>query len=90
MANKAVIKMLSKYLDYNNVFLFGLIIKLFENISINKYIIELIKSKQLSYRPIYSLRLIELETLKTYIKIYLKTKFIWFSKFFVGISIFLN
>lgn len=45
-----------------------LVIKLFENIGINKYIIELIKGKQLSYRPIYAFSLIKLDTLKTYIK----------------------
>lgn len=47
-----------------------------ENISINKYAIELIEDKQLPYGPIYSLSPIELEILKTYIKIHLKTGFI--------------
>lgn len=39
-------------------------------IRINKYTIILIKSKQLLYKPIYSLSLIELKILKTYFKIF--------------------
>ncbi len=42
-----------------------------ENIGMNKYAIKLIEGKQPSYRPIYVLSPIELEILKTYIKIYL-------------------
>ncbi len=47
-----------------------------ENISINKYTIELVKGKQPPYGPIYALSPVELETLKAYIKTHLKTKFI--------------
>ena len=54
---------------------------------LNKHAIELKGGKQLFYRPIYSLRLVELETLKIYIKTYLKTGFIWSSKFSVGAPI---
>ena len=43
--------------------------------SINKYIMKLIEEKQLFYRLIYALNLIELETLKTYIKTHLETRF---------------
>ena len=50
--------------------------KLPENTGINKHAIELQDGKQPPYRPIYSLRPIELETLKTYIVTYLKTGFI--------------
>ena len=39
----------------------------------NKYTIKLVEGKQLLYKQIYSLRQVELENLKTYIKIYLKT-----------------
>ena len=42
----------------------------------NKYIIKLIKKKQQPYKPIYTLSLVELETLKVYIKTQLKTGFI--------------
>ena len=58
-------------------------IKLAENTEINKYAIELIDSKQSLYGPIYVLSPIELKTLKTYIKTYLKTGFIRSSKSFV-------
>ena len=42
--------------------------KYLENSRMNKYAIELEKSKQLSFRPIYNLGLVELKTFKTYIK----------------------
>lgn len=45
-------------------------------IRINEYAIELIDGKQSFYKPIYTLSLIELETLKTYIEAHLKTGFI--------------
>ncbi len=51
-----------------------------ENTNMNKHIIELIEGKQPPYGPIYALNPIELETLKTYIKTHLKTRFIWPSK----------
>lgn len=50
--------------------------KLLENTGINKYTINQVEGKQLLYRLIYSQKLIKLETLKIYIKIYLKTRFI--------------
>lgn len=50
--------------------------KLSENISINKYAIKIIKTKQLPYKTIYALNLIKLEILKIYIETYLKTRFI--------------
>lgn len=46
----------------------------------NKYTIKLVEDKQLSYGSIYNLELVELENLKIYIKIYLKTRFIQISK----------
>ncbi len=45
LTDKALIKILSKYLDYINIFLFNLMIELPQNILINKYVIILIKSK---------------------------------------------
>lgn len=51
-------------------------IERFKNTDINEHTIKLVKGKQPSYRLIYILSLVELETLKTYIKIYLKTRFI--------------
>lgn len=68
LADKALTKVLSKYLDYADVFLFDLAIELLENTGMNEYIIKLIKGKQPPYRPIYKLKPIELEILKTYIE----------------------
>lgn len=51
-----------------------------EQTEFNQHVIELEKSKQPPYRPIYSLGRVELETLKTYIKTHLKTGFIQSSK----------
>ena len=58
-----------------------------KNTYINQYTIKLQNDKQPRYGPIYSLESVELETLKTYIKTYLKTGFIWSSKFSAGIPI---
>ena len=48
-----------------------------KNTGINKHAIKLQDGKQPPYVPIYSLGLVELETLKTYIKTHLKFGFIW-------------
>ena len=85
--DKAVIKVIPKYENYADIFSFDLSIKLPENSGINKYAIEVQNGKQPSYGPIYSLRLVKLEALKTYIKTYLKTGFIWSSKFLAGAPI---
>ena len=58
--------------------------ELSENIEINKYIIEMKKSKQPPFRPIYSLGPVELETLKIYIKTNLANNFIRFFKSSTG------
>ncbi len=78
--DKALIEILTEYSDYADVFSSNLAIKLFENNKMNEYAIELIEEKQLAYRPIYTLRPVELETLKAYIKTHLKTGFIRPSK----------
>lgn len=65
-----------KNFDYNDIFSFDQVIELFKNISINKYIIKLVEDKQLPYKSIYTLNIVKLEILKTYIKTYLKTRFI--------------
>lgn len=54
--------------------------KLAKNTNTNKYAIQLIEEKQPSYGSIYTLSLVELETLKVYIETYLKTRFIRPSK----------
>lgn len=57
-----------------------LAIELPKNTYINEHAIKLVKNKQPLYNFIYTINLIKLETLKTYIKTYLKTGFIWFFK----------
>ena len=78
--NDAPTKILPKYINNADVFSFNLVMELPKNIGIKKHAVELQESKQPSYKPIYSLRPIELEILKTYIETYLKTRFIQFSK----------
>lgn len=53
--NEAATKVLAKYSDFANVFVFELEMKLSENTGINKHTIELKKGKQPSYWLIYSL-----------------------------------
>lgn len=72
-ADKALIQIFLEYLDYANVFLADLKIKLPKHNVMNNHIIELIKSKQLPYGPTYNLSPVELKTLKIYIETHLKT-----------------
>ena len=74
--DKTFIKVLIQYLSYADIFSLDLAIELSKNISINKHAIKLINEKQLPYKPIYAFNLVELETLKAYIKTHLKTRFI--------------
>ena len=76
-----------EYCDYNNVFSAEYAAELLENTRINEYTIKLEKGKQPLFGPIYSLRLVELETLKIYIKINLTNGFIWPSKSLTGAPI---
>lgn len=82
LADKALIKNFFNYLDYDNINLVDFAIKLLKYNGINNSIIEQVEDKQLFYWPIYSLNLVKLEILKTYIKIYLKTRFIQLFIFF--------
>ena len=79
-----------EYSDYSNVFLAKNAAELPENIGMNKHTIELEEGKQPPFRPIYSLGLVELEMLKTYIKTNLANGFIRPSKSFAGASIFFD
>ena len=74
--NKVLTDILVKYSNYNNIFLVKNVIKFSKYIKIINYIIKLEKNNQLFFKPIYSQRLIELEMLKTYIKINLTNNFI--------------
>ncbi len=64
--------------------------ELLENTGLNEYTIELVEGKQPPYGPIYAFSLVELETLKTYIEIYLQTGFICHSKSPAGAPIFFD
>ncbi len=88
--DKTPTKILTKYSDYVEVFSSDLVMELTEKTRMNKHAIKLIEEKQLPYGIIYALSLIELETLKTYIKTYLKTGFIRPSKSLTGASILFN
>ena len=67
----------AEYLDFANVFSKKSAEMLPKRTKINKHAIKLKDGKQPSYRPIYSLGSVELETLKTYIKTNLANGFIW-------------
>ena len=56
----------------------------------NDYAIKLEENKQPIFSPMYSQKPVELETLKTYIKINLANSFIWPSKSFAGAPILFN
>lgn len=71
---------LEKYFDFINIFSEKKALVLLEQTKLNKHNIKLENDKQLPYRPIYSLGLIKLKTLKIYIKTFLKTRFIQPSK----------
>lgn len=86
-ANKALIFIPSKYADFTDVFSKDQVAKLSKYIGINNHAIDLLKSQQLVYEPIYSLGPMELETLKTYIKTNLANGFIKPSKFLVNTRI---
>ena len=64
-------------------------VEFWEHIRINDHAIKLEKSKLLLLGPIYSLRLVELKMLKTYIETNLANSFFYPSKFLVGALIFL-
>lgn len=68
----------------------NLVSKLFKYTRINNHAIQLVDSQQLLYRPIYSLGLMELETLKEYIEINLINRFIKLSKLPIGATIFFD
>ena len=80
IAEKAPIKVLTEYSDFADVFSPELATELPEHTKINTHAIDLEEGKQPPYGPIYSLGLMELETLKTYIEINLANGFIRPSK----------
>ena len=75
--DKAPIEVLVEYSNYSNVFPIKNAVELSKNIEINEHAIKLEEGKQPSFGLIYSLGLVELKTLKIYIKINLANNFIW-------------
>ena len=70
------IEISAKYFNFLNIFSSNSAAKLPEYIGINNYSINLLEDKQLVYDLIYSLKLVELNMLKTYIKANLTSGFI--------------
>ena len=68
IAKEALIKISNEYVNFADVFFPDLASELSEHNRINDYTIKLVDGQQLPYRPIYSLRPVELEILKAYIK----------------------
>ena len=81
------VKIPDKYSDFADVFLEEKTLVFLKRTKLNKHDINLEDGKQLPDRPIYSLGLVELETLKTYIETHLKTGFIQLSKSFADAPI---
>ncbi len=79
-ANEVLTKVSSEYTDFADVFSSKLSAELSEHTGINDYAIELVDDWQPPYGPIYSLRPVELETLKAYIENNLASGFIRPSK----------
>ena len=88
--NKAPTEVSAEYSNYNNVFSAENVAELPENTGMNEYIIKLEEGKQPFFGLIYSLGLVELETLKTYIEINLANSFIHPFKFPMGAPILFN
>ena len=70
------VKSLTKYSDFLNILLKEKTLILSKAIKLNQHVIKLQKSQQPPYKPIYSLGLIELEMLKTYIETNFANSFI--------------
>ena len=73
-------KILVRYLDFVDKFFLDLASELLEHTEINDYAIKLVYGQRSPYGLIYSLRSVELETLKAYIKTNLANVFIRRSK----------
>ncbi len=83
-ADEALSEVFDEYANFADVFSPKLTIKLPKHTEINDYAIELVDDWQPSYGPIYSLKPVELETLKAYIKNNLASGFIRPSKSPIG------
>lgn len=61
------IELYIKYFDFSNIFILYSVVNLLEHTRTKNYFINLLNNKKLPYGLIYSLALVELKTLKTYI-----------------------
>ncbi len=86
--DKASPEVFNKYANFTDLFLPKLVTKLLKHKGINDYAIKLVDNQQLPYGLIYSLSLVELEILKTYIKNNLANRFIRLPKFSIRAPIF--
>ena len=77
-------EIITKYSDFSNLFSLDSAVELLKYTRINDHLIDLLDNKQTPYGPIYSLEVVELEMLKTYIKADLGNSFIRPSKSSVG------
>lgn len=77
---EAPVSVSAEYLDFTNIFSEKLAVMLPELIKINTNTNNLVEGKQPPYEYIYSLGLVELETLKTYNETNLANDFIYLSK----------
>ena len=80
IAEEAFIKIFDKYIDFADVFSLDLAFKLPKHTEISNHAIKLVNGWQSPYEPIYSLKPVELEILKTYIETNLANGFIRPSK----------
>lgn len=76
IADKASMEVSKQYAEYADVFSEEAVAKLLKHTRINDHYIDLEEGKQPPYGPIYSLRLVKLKMLKTYIENNLKNSFI--------------
>ena len=88
--DEALTEVPAKYSDFSDVFSEKEALVLPGRTDLNEHAIKLKGDKQSPYGPIYSLGLVELETLKAYMEIHLKTGFIRPSKSPAGASILFN
>ncbi len=88
--DKNLIEDFSKYVDFADIFSPKLAVELPKYTEINKHVIELVNDWQPPYGLIYSSGLVELETLKAYIKNNLANGFIRPSKSPARALIFFN
>lgn len=90
IAKKISTKVSNEYVNFVNIFSLDLTSKLLKHIEINDHAIELINGRQPPYGLIYSLKLVELKTLKSYIETNLVNRFIRPSNLYVSAPIFFN